>query len=66
VKKPMFVVASKVDVAQDAGRVESLRVLASTEGLPFFEISSVTGQGIDALKRAMAQRISESAEEAHG
>ncbi len=54
-KKPMFVVASKIDVAQNPERVGSLRVLALEKGLPFYEISSVTGEGIDALKRAMAQ-----------
>jgi selenocysteine-specific translation elongation factor len=31
--------------------------------MPFFEISSVTGQGIEDLKRAMAQEISKPAEE---
>ncbi len=61
-KKPMFVVASKVDVAQDPERVESLRALAANEKLPFFEISSVTGLGIEALKRAMAQEIVKPAE----
>jgi GTP-binding protein len=62
-KKPMFVVASKVDVAQDPQRIESLRALAASENLPFFEISSVTGLGIEALKRAMAQGILKPAEE---
>jgi GTP-binding protein len=62
-KKPMFVVASKVDVAQDPKRIESLRALAASEELPFFEISSVTGLGIEALKRAMAQEISKPVEE---
>ena len=62
-KKPMFVVASKVDVAQDPQRIESLRALAASEEMPFFEISSVTGQGIEDLKRAMAQEISKPAEE---
>jgi GTPase len=62
-KKPMFVVASKIDVAQDTQRIESLRALAASEKQPFFEISSVTGQGIEDLKRAMAQEISKPAEE---
>ena len=62
-KKPMFVVASKVDVAQDPQRIESLRALAASEELPFFEISSVTGVGIEVLKRAMAQEISKPVEE---
>ena len=63
VKKPMFLVATKIDVAQDPARIESLRALAVGEELPFFEISSVTGQGIEALKRAMAQEILKPAEE---
>ena len=53
----MFVVASKIDVAQDPERVDSIRKLAEERGLPFFEISAVTGQGIDALKRAMADKV---------
>jgi GTPase len=55
--KPMFVVASKIDVAQDPARIESVRSLAEERGLPFFQISAVTGQGIDVLKRAMAERV---------
>ncbi|MGD0302812.1 MAG: GTPase ObgE [Bryobacteraceae bacterium] len=62
-KKPMFVVASKIDVAQNPQRIESLRELAASEKLPFFEISSVTGEGIDTLKRAMAQEIAKPTEE---
>src|SRR5271169_3242029 len=50
VRKPMFVVASKVDVAQDPGRIAELRGLAAAKELPFYEISSVTGQGIEDLK----------------
>ena len=57
VKKPMIVVASKMDVAQDAARVESLKQHAAERGLPYFEISSATGLGIDKLKFAMAERV---------
>ena len=57
VRKPMIVLATKMDAAQDPERVESLRHLAAERGLPYFEISSVTGQGIDALKHAMAERV---------
>ena len=53
--KPMFVVASKMDAAQDATRVASLRAAAARLGLPYYEISSVTGQGIEELKYNMAQ-----------
>jgi len=62
-RKPMFVVASKVDVAQDNGPIDSLRTLAASRQLPFFEISSVTGLGIEALKYAMAQVVAKPAEE---
>jgi len=55
--KPMLVVATKMDAAQDPARVEALRAVAEDRGLPFFEISSVTGVGLDALKRAMADRV---------
>jgi GTPase len=55
--KPMIVVATKLDAAQDPARVASLRSLASERGLEFFEISSVTGLGLDKLKYAMADRI---------
>jgi len=55
--KPMLVVASKMDAAQDAARVESLRRLSADKGLEFFEISSATGQGLDALRFAMAHRV---------
>jgi len=57
VAKPMLVVASKMDAAQDLERVEGLRRLAEERGLPFFEISSATGMGIEKLKFAMAERV---------
>jgi GTP-binding protein len=57
VAKPMLVVASKMDAAQDLERVEELRRLAAERGLPFFEISSATGLGIETLKFAMAERV---------
>ncbi|HEV2447944.1 MAG TPA: GTPase ObgE [Candidatus Sulfopaludibacter sp.] len=56
-QKPMIVVAAKMDAAQDVARVASLRELAAARGLEYFEISSVTGQGIEALKFAMAERV---------
>jgi GTP-binding protein len=56
-QKPMIVVAAKMDAAQDPERVTALRNLAAARGLAFFEISSATGQGIDALKFAMAERV---------
>jgi GTP-binding protein len=57
VAKPMVVVATKMDAAQDPERVAALRNLAAERGLDFFEISSATGLGIEPLKLAIAQRI---------
>ena len=56
-KKPMFVVASKMDASQDPERVEALKELARERGLPFFAISSATGQGLEELKYAMAAKV---------
>ena len=63
IRKPMVVVASKVDVAQDKARIDSLKTLAAEKGLPFYEISSVTGQGIEDLKYNMAQYLAKTVEE---
>jgi GTPase len=57
VQKPMIVVATKLDAAQDPERVKALQKLARKKKLPFFKISAVTGEGIAALKRAMAERV---------
>src|SRR5579871_694068 len=56
-KKPMLVVASKMDAAQDPARIKSLKDLAEARGLPYFEISSATGLGLEALQYAIAGRV---------
>jgi GTP-binding protein len=55
--KPMIVLATKMDVAQDRTRVDALRQLAKDRGLAFFEISAATGLGIEDLKFAMGERV---------
>jgi GTP-binding protein len=62
--KPMLVVATKLDVAQDPDRLESLRRHAAAKGLAFFAISSATGQGVDELKYAVAAQVAAAREEA--
>jgi selenocysteine-specific translation elongation factor len=52
-----------VDVAQDTARIEALKALAAEKHLPFYEISSVTGQGIEDLKYNMAQFLSKTVDE---
>jgi GTPase len=61
--KPMFVVASKVDVAQDPERIERLGALAREKHLEFFKVSSVTGEGIEDLKYKMAEFLAKPVEE---
>ncbi|HYA16408.1 MAG TPA: GTPase ObgE [Bryobacteraceae bacterium] len=56
-RRPMLVAASKMDVAYSPENLERLRALAVVRNLPFFEISSATGQGIEKLKFAMAERV---------
>jgi GTP-binding protein len=55
--KPMFIIAAKMDAAQDVSRVEALRQLAEERGLPFYPISSVTGEGIERLKQAIGTAV---------
>jgi GTP-binding protein len=56
-EKPMLVIASKMDVSQDPKKVAALKRLAKKLKLPFFEISSATGQGIEELKFALAEHV---------
>ena len=57
VKKPMLVVATKLDAAQDPERIDALRKLARKKKLPFLKVSSATGEGITQLKRALAEAL---------
>ncbi len=55
--KPMIVVATKADAAQEPSRIEALRALAAARGLSFHLISSVTGEGLERLKHAMGAAV---------
>jgi GTPase len=48
--KPMIVVASKIDAAQDSDRIEIVETIAAERNLPFLKISSASGLGLDELK----------------
>jgi GTP-binding protein len=54
--KPTIVVATKID-AVNADKLAKLKRLAKRKKLDFYAISAVTGEGIDELKWAMAERI---------
>lgn len=56
--KPMIVVASKID-AGNKTKLSKLRRYAKSHDLQFFPISAVTGEGIDKLKYAMAEKVEE-------
>jgi GTPase len=57
-EKPMIVVASKADVANPE-KLKKLKAMAKRKKLPFYEISAVTGLGIEKLKYAIGERVSE-------
>ena len=57
-RKPMIVVASKMDAANPA-KVEKLRKHARKLSLEFYEISAVTGAGVSELAWAMARYVEE-------
>jgi GTP-binding protein len=50
--KPMLLVASRVDAAGSGERLKALRSFCRLQGTRLFEISAVTGLGLDDLKRA--------------
>ncbi len=50
--KPMLIVASKIDAAGNGDRLEAVRSFCRKERKPLFEISAVTGAGLEDLKRA--------------
>ena len=57
-EKPMIVIASKADVANPE-KLKKLKAMAKRKKLAFYEISAVTGLGVDALKYAIGDRVRE-------
>ena len=55
-EKPMIMVASKIDVA-NKDKVAALKRYCKNHKLKLYEISAVTGKGIDELKYAMAKEV---------
>ncbi len=63
-EKPMLVVATKLDVAQDPNRIQRLKKAAARRKMPFFKLSAVTGKGLDELLFAIASHVIKQAGEA--
>jgi len=55
--KPQVVAASKMDAVDDPARVERLREFCDYRGLKMFEISAVTGYGIDDFVTAVGTKL---------
>jgi GTP-binding protein len=61
--KPMILAASKCDVANKT-KLAKLKKYAKSHDLEFFAISAVTGEGIEKLKFAMADKVDQVRREA--
>ncbi|HJW14104.1 MAG TPA: GTPase ObgE [Thermoanaerobaculia bacterium] len=57
--RPRALVASKCDAVSDPARLESIRRAADRRGLPYFEISAVTGAGLSGLVRYFFRAVAE-------
>ena len=56
--RPRTLVASKCDAVSEPARLDSIRRAGQRRGLPFFEISAVTGAGLGDLVRYLFQEVS--------
>jgi GTPase len=58
-ERPRIVVGNKADVEGTSDASARLRERAEADGAPYFEVSALTGQGVDALIRSVAERVFE-------
>ncbi|TLM80493.1 MAG: GTPase ObgE [Actinobacteria bacterium] len=58
-ERPRILVGNKCDVEGAAERSAALRAYADEHGLTYFEVSAVTGEGLDALTLAVGELVHE-------
>ncbi len=58
-KRPQIVVATKIDALDEPERLEALKQQALADGVPFYQISSVTNEGTKELVAAMSVLLDE-------
>jgi len=58
-ERPVVLVGNKADVVGVEAADERLRARAEADGIPYFAVSAVTGEGIDSMTRAVAERVHE-------
>ncbi len=58
-EKPFFVTATKLDIAGDRKKADRLQQYCSDKDIPYFEVSSATGQGVKTLIRKLGIFIDE-------
>jgi Obg family GTPase CgtA len=59
-ERPQILVATKIDALDDPERLENLKRRAKKAHVEFYEISSVTGEGVKDLINAVSARLSSS------
>ncbi len=57
IRKPMIVVATKIDATPDRSKLDELREFCKKKGLEFHEISAPTGDGVRELVRSIADAL---------
>ena len=55
-KKPMFIAATKIDIA-NTEKLKKLKNFCKSKDIPFFSISAVTGKGIKELTYCLYEKI---------
>ena len=58
-ERPRIIVGNKADTPEAEERAPRVAALAAELEAPYFEVSAVTGAGIDAMERAVAERVYE-------